>query len=266
MGTKMINAIVFSKDRACQLDAFLRTWGMFCNTPIKALCHASANEYRAGYDRLVGCTMQTDFRADVLRMIDPDEPYTVFFVDDMLIRKRIDWHDPIFFSALESNEDVLCASLRLAPTFRYSYNLARKIETPQFDDYTEWLEWSWRGHRGEWGYPMSTDGHIFRTSDLLPILQEADFRSPNTMELAMSQKPIDRPLMACFRDGPYTMNIPANLVQRDFRNRTCRGKGTHELNEAFLAGKRIRIGPLLAIEPIACHTAAQYEMESSCVF
>ena len=53
--------------------------------------------------------------------------------------------------------------------------------------------WHWMGMEGDWGYPMSLDGHIFRTAEIAPLLEHLDYRNPNVLEAALARRPLTLP-------------------------------------------------------------------------
>ena len=56
--------------------------------------------------------------------------------------------------------EIACLSLRMCPRMDYSYALDTITGIPPFEDGTTWR---WPEAEGDWGYPMSLDGHVFRT-------------------------------------------------------------------------------------------------------
>jgi hypothetical protein len=107
--------------------------------------------------------------------------------------------------------------------------------------------WRWRGAQGDFGYPMSLDGHIFRASDILPLIESRNFSTPNSLEeMLMTQaRQIGRPLMASY---PHSclVGVPVNRVQSAVPNRNGE---THpytvqDLNERYLRGERIDLHAL----------------------
>jgi hypothetical protein len=130
----------------------------------------------------------------------------------------------------------------------YCYTLNRKQTPPKMQPGNIW---NWRLSDADYGYPMSLDGHIFRTADILPLLETLDYHDPNSLEAALARHPINRPMMMCF-DKSVIVNNPINRVQDTIKNR--HGDISAEwLNEQFLAGKRIDLTPFIGIEPKACH-------------
>lgn len=253
-----MNIVVFSRDRAMQLDLFLRSFARFAaqagEQSVRVLYTWSNEEYRRGYDRLiagtppnVGWIRETRFKADLLAAVDPRRPFTVFFADDNVFTR------PFTFAGettdlLDRCADVLCTSLRLHKHLTYCYTRQLALTPPEFGpDNT----YAWRGQNGDYGYPMSVDGHVFRTADILPRLAGLDFFNPNTLEAALARAPLDRPKMAC-REDAALVNLPVNRVQTSIDN-LHGGIGADWLNARFLEGKRLDLEPLVDGRYPACH-------------
>jgi len=274
----MFNVVIFSKDRACQLHALLESWGRFCQGTIPSVLFvASDPEFLAGYHLLARrihdsasvaaakLFQQAHFRQDVFNLIGNANPFTMFMVDDMLVRR------PIVFDAelvrpLVNDPSVVSVSLRLSPSITYSYATDQQSSPPVFDVVAssdasgQVLTWRWPGCVGDWGYVFSTDACIYRTSDLMQVLARNPWFSPNTLEATAVRDPLwlARPKMAC-RGEHAVMNIPANLVQRDYlTNRTCGGAGAEALNQTYLSGNVIELAPLVALPTSSCHVDAPY--------
>lgn len=263
-----MNVIIFSKDRAAQLDLLI--YSMVMNNyevPAKVLYTFSNDRFVKGYDLIhtlaglyANCAeliKQSDcsFKSDLLELINKSEQFTVFFTDD-----------DVFIAPLLKYpyipHDVGCLSLRLNPHMTYCYTLNRAQKIPPFVAYNHiehTYTWEWRGADADYGYPMSLNGHIFRTADILPLLKKLDYTNPNELEGQLARHPINRPKMMCF-DKSVIVNNPINRVQNTVPNR--HGDITAEwLNEQFLQGKRIKLEPFLGYEPNACHVELPIIME-----
>jgi hypothetical protein len=259
-----MNITVFSKDRACQLEAFLRSYDRHIEYPAPTVIYTHSHpDYRDGYQILaaeypdVNFVEEGQFKTDVLQSIDPSDPYTVFFVDDIVVRRDFSW-DRREMQHFEANPEILALSLRLSPQITYCYALNIPTPIPALDEnYT----WNWRACKGDWGYPMSVDGHIFRTADILPLLQRLDYRKPNTLEAAIAGHPLNKPKLACVQDH-IIVNIPQNVVQTEWKNRAQKGLTAQELNRRFLYGHRIDINMIEKMENNACHCELNYEFIS----
>lgn len=255
-----MNVIIFSKDRAAQLDLLLRSmvW-LIADKYVIYAC--STKQHNMGYDKLfwdywgdrsdIHLFMQEDnFKDSLLKQVDVEQAGTVFFTDDDVFMRN--WP----FVTFPFPDNVACLSLRLNPRMGYCYTLNRKQTPPKMHPGNVW---NWRLADADYGYPMSLDGHIFRTSDILPLLEKLDYHDPNSLEAALARNPINRPMMMCF-DKSVIVNNPINRVQDTIKNR--HGNVSAEwLNEQFLAGRRIKLEPFIGIEPNACHVELPIEWE-----
>src|SRR5207302_811053 len=134
-----------------------------------------------------------------------------------------------------SESEILALSLRMCPSIDRSYMLDESTPPPEFEHGTVWR---WEGLPGDWGYPMSLDGHIFRTAELCPLIARLDFHNPNTLETELARaEPPPMPKLICLSDAPV-FNVPANLVQTTLRNRNAGGSAAR-LNRRFLNGDRL---------------------------
>ena len=236
------------------------------------LFRADTDEFKRGYELLsqrIGANFieERDFRGDLMGLVNPPpsqavDPLTCFAVDDMIFKKRAWLRNA--HSALH-NPNVLCFSFRLSPKINYCYSLDINNPPPMFDNQLfskdKWvLTWDWQKCDGDWGYPFSTDCHVYRTPQLVAAMLRHDWNSPNTMEAALARDPWWKQWskMACCTDHKV-MNVPANIVQNDFKNRCI---GTHSpegLNSMYLNGMVIAWERLAGAETNSCHVAAPYE-------
>jgi hypothetical protein len=148
-----VNVVIFSKDRACQLDALLQSMQRHAPAlfPATVLCLATEPEYQAGYRRLTRewprtrLVFQGCFKNDVLSLINSAEPYTVFLVDD----------DVFYRDAPTAPE--------LCPGQCYSFRLGLNVTR------NPWNNRPVRPGMGDFTYSHSVDGHVFRTAMLIQI-------------------------------------------------------------------------------------------------
>ncbi len=253
-----INIVVFSKDRAMQLDLFLRSFDTFVKNRdgylINVLYTYSNDNFGAGYEKLIAerpngirWVKETQFKSDLLSLVESTHPYTVFFVDDDVIKDHFDFYDAQG-QLFDNSEDILCRSLRLSRDIQYCYTKQTPTKQPVFRDNNIF---KWKGMEGDFGYPMSVDGHIFRTSDILPLLWDLDYSNPNYLEGHLAQRPINRPKMVCYTKS-IVMNNPINLVQSTSPN--VHGNiPAAELNNMFLKGKTIALDNFIGINNVSCH-------------
>ena len=254
-----IAVIVFSKDRACQLEALLRSMERFFEHPHRTtiLYAASDSDYQRGYNKLmeryenVTWTREIDFRNDLLHLIDESREskarHVMFLVDDIVFTHHFTGQNMI--ELLEQDDDILAVSLRLGDNIRYCHPRDMETGPPEFLNERRWA-WS-DAPPGYWDYPMSVDGNIYRLGDILEIMTRIRFHNPNTFESSMFGQPIDRPYLVC-QPVPCLVNLALNLVQDEFDN--PHGNISAEyLNRCFLDGSVIDIEPFAGREFPACH-------------
>jgi hypothetical protein len=255
-----INIIVFSKDRALQLELFLRSFRRFVkgyyNYVISILYTYSNDKFKEGYDILLESAYpcerfvkETNFKQDTIDLIDYQKPYTVFFVDDIIFKEPFEFFDEkmrIFIN----NKDIACLSLRLHKNLDYCYAEARSMAKPVFDKDNVF---NWTRETGDYGYPMSQDGHIFRTEEIYGFHVNLEYHAPNTLEgrLHLQRRKMP-PLMICY-DKSKIINNPLNRVQFASENR-CGNISAEFLNDKFLKGYVIDLEPFVGFDNIAVHT------------
>jgi len=256
----MINIIIFSKDRASQLELLLRSMKLyfkeFYNSKINVLYTYSDNEYEKGYDKIfnihndknINYIKETDkFKNHILDLLNTENLYTVFFVDDDVFKNTFTL-DCKQFKLFTMNNDILALSLRLHPHLTYCYSTQVRINKPNFDSN---LVFKWLYEYGDYGYPMSLDGHIFRTSDILSLTTSLYFNNPNTYESVLAGSPINRLKMICFENS-IIVNNPVNRVQNTFQN--VHGNITSKyINEKLLDDFIIDLDNFKGIINYSCH-------------
>jgi hypothetical protein len=256
---KPINIVVFSKDRAMQLELFLRSFNTFVRNAdqysIKVLFTWSNEYFGDGYRKLMDSNFnnviflrETSFKTDILSLIHKEWTHTVFFTDDDVFINHFDFYDKQM-DTFEWDDSIFCRSLRLNKSLTYCYPSQTPMKQPPFfGDNT----FNWQGQDGDYGYPLSLDGHIFRTKDILQFLVREDYTSPNTLESKMARSTLGLPpKMICY-DKSMIINNPCNKCQVDWVN--VHGKENIELlNERFLNGQVIALDNFVGFENTSCH-------------
>ncbi len=249
MESNELHFIIFSMNRACQLEAFLSS--MYRMLPsnhgikITVLYKASNEEYAKGYDivknEYTGVTYhrETVIREDIKRIIsDPGTKYVGFFCDDDI------WKSPLLLSSeefkeFENNPQIISLALRMSPLINKCYSMGN-IDTPPPIFNTPLCIWDWTNPilKGDWSYPMSVDGGVFKRSLIDFYLNTIFFRNVTEFEGFMAAKPQTHiPCMICFKDSPL-FNIPLNIASETSKNINMNVSKEY-LNERFLRGDRI---------------------------
>jgi hypothetical protein len=255
-----LQLVIFSKDRPAQLELLLRSvkrfWEGWEQQRIHVLFAHSTEAFSRGFGVVRGlhpefgyvdeAASQRPFKDNVVSLLG-DEPYIAFLVDDNVVKEPFSLAEPEF-DRLASDPDIAALSLRLAPHMDYCYPADLHAPPPAFDEHRVWR---WVDASGDWGYPMSLDGNTFRTPELRPLIERADFVNPNSLEVDLARRPLAAPKMIC-RARAAVLNIPANRVQTTVLNRHS-GGDPERLNSMFLTGARLDLQPLVGLTTPAPH-------------
>lgn len=272
----MINAIIFSKDRACQCDLTLRSLiensGNLIDN-ITVLYTASTDEFDTGYYELrklwkssINFKRQGDFKENLVRLTHSLHPFTVYFTDDDIFYRKLKSKSSVY---VITDPEFCCFSLRLGKNVVLDDPYRGVPAThPQFKNWHDnVLYWDWTKlpFHTNFSYPLSVDGHIFETNLLLKYIESFDYDNPNSFEGRLQQfnKQIP-PKMACFNKS-YIVNTPLNRVQE-----TCTNMAGHyfpadqyALNEYFLKNYRINLQKMDFSNIIGCHQELQLVLTES---
>lgn len=258
--------IVFSKNRPAQLDLLLTSIDRFGKRPAHVIYKPTTREYVSGYSRCMNLHPQHEyikqsdnFKKCLITTINAvsnksQDNSTILFLadDDIFINDARETRQEYFLD----NCQIASYNLRLHPYIRRSW-------TMKVDCKRQFVQiWKWPAARGEWGYPMGV-GSVFLKHDIMPILKNIQFNSPNTMEGRLAHNPIKKNRMAC-PDIPTLINIPANKVQSDNKLGHMNISPV-ELNNKFLSGKRISLLKMIEkcnIDKLSApHVLLKYEWE-----
>lgn len=242
-------AIVFSRDRAMQLHAFLGSWFACAITPCPmTVLYTTSPAHEPSYEQLralwkgrVEFVRETSFREDLLTLVRSfSAPRLVFFTDDGMFLDPFDFDD-----AARHDPRQTIFALTKGRGLRHCFVTDAPQELPTFLPPTpgdeELLAWRWMdGAPGDWSYPLSVDGHVFSRHELSILLEAVPFTSPNTLESAMQVfQPFFAPRRGMCFPREKLVNIPANTVQTDWRNRDTGLHTTADLLAKWNAGLRI---------------------------
>lgn len=241
--------LVFSKDRPYQLDAFLKSAQI--NAKIKqsniSVLYRYSEEFKNDIDILssehphVFFIAEENFKQDVMNWLYRQEDNIISFAtDDAVFTREFDYKE--LEHLLTNYEQVTTLSLRLGLHLEHCYptNSYQKIPDGQIQNGI--FFWNTQEAEGDWGYPLSVDGHAFRRQFVIDMLHHIDFNNPNSLEsnwqILKSQV---SSLSSCFPKSSY-FNIPINKVQNDYNNRS--GNVSHfELAKKYREDSSFRFNP-----------------------
>lgn len=263
--------IVFSKDRALQLDALIRSYYDCVANPPKmvVLYSSSSSEFKQGYEKLkrknkarlnLTFVEETSFKRDLVALIkEVTTKRLLFLVDDIFFKSKFD-----FNTLLKLDTRTNVPSLRMAPHLNFAYTIQKKQSLPKLYELSKedgFLSWDFRQAEFDWAYPLSVDGHLFETKDFQIFVEALNYKAPNSFEEALQ---IILPLYqkkrgVCFQESKI-INNPCNKVQAE--NTNISGEiSIHELNEKWLNGFEINYKEHLNIRNKSAHQELTFSFE-----
>ena len=262
-----LDLLILSKDRACQLDALLRSIHAFLTVPhrIHVLYTSSNLAFERGYDLVrrwhpginwvdEACTFRESYLELLEYIAAGPGRYLMPALDDLIFIRPFTAHQ--LLDLLDQDEDVLALSLRLGENVTYCY--VRNINTTP-PDFSNGYRWAWKtASSGYWNYPMSVDANIYRTAEMAKYIPTIPFEKAETIEAEMAGRPIDRPHLVC-EATPTVLNLAVNRVQDTFKNRHG-GITAEALNGAFLSGFAIDLRPLVGRTFNSCHVEVELSL------
>lgn len=260
------NVIVFSKDRALQLDATLTSFARHCedrdNARIHVLFASSDPRHDARYTALIDqhpdvrFVRETRFKDDVITLLKSGET-VLFAVDDCLFVRP--FHLGRMTEALAAEPEAIGFSARLGRNTIQCYPLNRPQETPEFTrTRRQYLKFDWTRADADFGYPLELSSSLYRTDLILDLVSSLDFHNPNTLEKGLAESTnrfaTNHPLLLC-SELSTAFCIPANVVQSEFPNRSGANPDwtSEALGTAFDEGRRIDTREYDNLIPAGCH-------------
>lgn len=236
--------IIFSKNRAAQLDLLLRSLERHSPEEETAiLWYATTDRFLRGYLTMRSyapnaMTTSDEFDANLRLALARAGRYVTFFCDDDVVMRPIP--DMSLFLA---DDRVLTFSWRLSSA----------------ESTWEWVPLPRTDH----GYPGSIDGHTFRTRDIEAMIANDHIANPTILETALAREcerfAVRRPLMAAWHEQ-LLVSVPVNRVSElsgcPYGER--HPQSAADLNDRFLAGGRIDLDQLDFSDVRACHHELEY--------
>lgn len=222
----MMKGLIFSKDRAMQLDATLSSFFFHAQDAdfirLTVLYSASTTLHQEQYERLkqeyigrVEFVPEFNFQQQVFEILLSDLPANIqryyrfiqklgLFVPRSVLLKRLSSScvlflvdDNIFvrsfnlekvFNLLSANPDALGFSLRLGTNTVFCYAQNKFQTLPEFVSVSDGvLKYRWTRADGDFGYPLEVSSSIYFTESILDLLTGAKYKNPNTLEFKMAR-------------------------------------------------------------------------------
>lgn len=262
------DVIIYTKDRACQLDLLLRSVkDNFVNVnKVWLLEDWSNKEFKAGYDKIKSLDYGLDINFikqtrvnfyEVLKTIadNSEVDYILPFCDDDVFIRNVDTTD---ISSYVDNTTI-GINLRFSSDLTVSYSRGDILPLPEFLPAGGYLKWNWTTYKipnFRWGYPYMAGAMIYRADFFRFMIDNIKFDLPNSFEGAMMNERYKwkKNFIVGFKHSPV-INISVNRVQNNVPNRGGRGVyySPEKLNSVFLHGSVI-------------DTVNLYNMHNNCEF
>jgi hypothetical protein len=253
-----IISLIFSKDRAMQLDGFLASYFEYVNNyaPIIVLYHVSSEAHRKSYSDLkkiykdlpVEFVAETSFKVDLIDVLTKATPdRVIFYVDDMLFSQKIDYN---WLKAVNPLTDIV--SLSRGKDLTYSTVLAKNLTVPNFSKYSENLyrfKWNEIPDFSDWTYPIGVSGYMFSRQEIIALMKVTPFKAPNSLEGNLQQ------FISYFSDRGgiclekvATPCVHANLTQTEGYNHVLGHYSLDDLLKLWNENKRIKYSEFIGLE------------------
>ena len=179
----MVNLLIVSKDRACQLDLTFRSiLKNFCIPYDATVLYTYSDDfYKAGYDIVIelyedkfNFVKESNFKQNVLSSIRLENKYFTSLGDDVLVNGRIEYTKE--FEVFDNSESILALNYRMGPNVEVVYEGDPPQQLPEFSADSVW-NWS-KCEEKDWYYPMALMGQFYRTSDMINYLPNLAFNNP----------------------------------------------------------------------------------------
>lgn len=185
-----IHCLVFSKDRPLQLDAFLRSARRYAPyetvTTLNSLpISTRLNRWDIAYEI---CDHEHRFWGE--QWNDQKWGFEKFVRGFLERHERVVFHtdDDVWFREPPAGEFPWPVSFRLGWNTTWCHPQKRRQETPLgIIDYNDWIVWQWRDADGDFGYPLSLNGTVYRSADLLPLL-DFPLQNPTQLEAGLAAR------------------------------------------------------------------------------
>lgn len=166
--------------------------------------------------------------------------HVVFLMDDMLVLESIDLR--VGENLLNDNPNIYGFYYRLGKNIiKQNFTITRDLVVPKLTSVGEDI-YTWQFYAGtsDWHYQNNLDGTMYRKSQIQAAITNMEYVDPNTLESNWQRYNKAKGTAACHGHSK-TINIPMNIVDTSWQNKIIGNYTTKELNELFLAGKKMDI-------------------------
>jgi hypothetical protein len=264
-----ISVMTFSKDRGPQLHAMLRSIRKYVSgvKTYYILYTCSDERNQKIYDDLISefsdvvtfIKETSGFQRDVLKFLATDGAQAVAFSsDDSLYIKPVDYSD---MANVDLNSNI--PTIRLAPHLTHCHPVGMVPQKlPLFSQFdSEKLTWDWADGHHDWGYPLSLDGTVFLSSEMLDMASAISFKTPTSFESGLQrykQSIVSNKRGVCYSNRSRLVSLPWNVVTQEINNPSG-GMSLIDFLDNWEAGNQIVVDHIY--ESIAISCIQEYELK-----
>ena len=274
----MLQVIVFSFNRALQLDTLLSTMLEHWKHPdfdLSVVYNSSTNDFQKGYDLLIN--KMKDYSnihfykeqqpGDNLKMMDflnihnikrlyekkclrhPKTNFRSLVINLMenSSEKYIMFmtDDAMFIDDVNIDIDTMNWILSNPIQNQYSLRVGKGMDDKNaiYEEHEDFISWDFSKQdvTTNWGYCFSVDAHIYAKDTVLNLFKRNLFVNPNTLEGPVFGDAKRNGFLNCGRGPKHTLilSFPINMVQTVDKNETL-GISTVMMNQYYLDGYTMR--------------------------
>lgn len=244
-----VDSIIFSKDRAMQLHAFLGSYvdNVRNRGSLTVLYKASDERHRRSYaelqelftgESIVFCE-ECDFRTQLIQFCEESTAGKIlFFVDDMLFTHALDVNS---VRAIDSSRFIL--ALSRGRDLTYSVVLQKQLSLPPFYEKVygfECFKWNDLQEISDWTFPLGVSGFMFGRNETIAMFKSVAFKAPNSLERSIQQfVPYFSERYGLCTEQAVCACVHANMAQSEWTNHTLGTFSIEELLGLWESGKSI---------------------------
>lgn len=263
----MIDLIVWSKDRACQLDLLLQSFELNCPNlfDVNVLYTYSNDKFKQGYDILieenngVNFLKESNFREDTLSLFNSgNSNWVSFCTDDTVFYRKNPYTAHSLKKYLPSKDNQVFS-------FRLGYNTIaqdihrRTVQDPLHNEVEltpDIISWDCYEYNPffNYGYPFALDAHVFTRSILEKLIKQVHttWTSTNHLESQLQLSCREINYISSYKKS-IAVNLPVNNMSGDTEAGYEFGFTNEELNDYYLSGKRLNMSVFKDVDIIGCH-------------
>lgn len=260
----MINLIVWSKDRACQLDCLLRSLPINFFNKVYVIYKTSDDNFQKGYEKLSARFQHVIFIKEVSLHDQTMEVIGECLSSTSKIALSTD--DTVFFKNPPMTPEEVVKSMgpqTVTFSFRYGFNTIVQdchIDSYQpslniYQDCGDYISWNSEYYHPltNYGYPFGLDMHVYDAQMLYNLANQIDFKNTNQLESGLFHLRVHAPKIINSFKHSVAVNIPCNNMSGITRSGEKYPFTIEELNKAYLDDYIINLDDIKGARIIGSH-------------